>query len=108
MTDVDIEYRDWHAIHDHMSKSLRVYGHCHIRGGGSFVELELRQTQGINQRMLMLDLRIVPTGESPAEQDVEYQQPWDADGIDYDEVGFVVAGDFTAPTPPNLAIEDVY
>ena len=70
--EVDIEYEDWHAIHDHMSKTLRVYGKCLIRGGGFAAELEPREEQGINPQMLMLNFRLTPTGESPSEQTPEY------------------------------------
>jgi hypothetical protein len=69
--------------------------------------MELRQEQGINPRMLMLNLRITPTGESPSQQTLEYGQPWTDEGIQYDEVDFVVVGD-VAPPPPTLRIEDVY
>src|SRR3954468_4979869 len=36
-----IEYRDWHAIHDHMGKTLPVDGNCTVRGGGFALSVEL-------------------------------------------------------------------
>jgi hypothetical protein len=107
-TELDIQYDDWHAVHDHMSKSLRVYGSCTVRGGGFALGMEPRQEQGINPRMLMLNLRIAPTGESPSQQTLDYGQPWTDEGIQYDQVDIVVVGDVAAPSPPTLRIEDVY
>lgn len=90
-----------------MGKTLRVYGRCAVRGGGLALGIEPRREQGINSRMLMLNLRITATGESPSAQMLEYQQPWIDDGIHYEEVDLVVI-DISAPSPPTLRIEDVY
>ncbi len=106
-TDLDIRYDDWHAIHDHMSKTLRVYGNCTVEGGGFALSLEPREEQGANQLMLMMNLRATLTAESPSQQTPEYEQPWDDDGIQYNEVGFEVVG-ATAPPPPPLKVEDVF
>jgi hypothetical protein len=105
--ELDVRYDEWHAVHDHPRKTLSVYGSCTIRSGGVAVSLEERKEQGINPRMLMLDLRFTPTGESPSEQKLRYEQRWDDRGIQYDEVGFVVEGPVEAPGPPSLLIEDV-
>jgi hypothetical protein len=107
-TELDVQYDDWHAVHDHMGKTLRVYGNCMVRGGGFAVGLEAREKQGINPQMLILNLRITPTGESPSRQTPEYMQPWSDEGIQYDEVGFVVVGDIAVSPPPTVPIEDVY
>jgi hypothetical protein len=107
-TQLDIEYHDWHAYHDHMSKTLHVHGECTIPGGGVAASLEPRDKQGANQLMLMLDLRLTPTGESPSHQPVDHRQPWDDEGIQYKEVGFAVVGKVTAPAPPQLQIEDLH
>lgn len=107
-TELDVQHDDWHAIHDHMGKTLRVYGNCTVRGGGFAVGLEPREEQGINPRMLMLNLRVTPTGESPSRQTPEYKQPWSDVGVQYEEVGFVAVGDFVAALPATLRIEDVY
>ena len=105
--EIDLEYDEWHALHDHMGKRLRVYGNCTVRGGGVAVGLEPQQDQGSNQRMLTLNLRLTPTAESPGRQTPEYNQPW-GEGDQYEEVGFVVTGPVAAPPPPTLRIEDVY
>jgi hypothetical protein len=105
---LDIQYDDWHAVHDHMGKTLRVSGNCTVPGGGFALGMEPRQEQGINPRMLMLNLRITPTGESPSHQTLEYGQPWTDEGLHFDEVDVVVVGDVAAPSPPALRIEDVY
>jgi hypothetical protein len=105
---LDVKYHDWNAIHDHMGKTLRVYGRCTVRGGGFALGLEPRTEQGINPRMLLINLRITATGESPGEQETEYEQPWEDEGIQYNEVGFVVVGDMAAPAPSALQIEDVF
>ncbi|HYZ76435.1 MAG TPA: hypothetical protein VE596_03585 [Gaiellaceae bacterium] len=107
-TQIEIEYDDWHAYHDHMSKTLHVHGDCTIRGGGVAASLEPREEQGANQTMLMLNLRLTPTGESPSHQPVDHRQRWDDEGIPYKEVGFVVVGGVTAPAPPALPIEDLH
>jgi hypothetical protein len=108
MTELDLTYEDWHAIHDHMGKSLHIYGSCTVPGGGFAVGIESREKQGFNPRMLMLNFRITATGESPSDQTVDLKQPWIEEGIDYNEVGFVLVGGFSAPAPPTLPIEDVY
>jgi hypothetical protein len=106
--ELEVQYDDWHAVHDHMSKALRVYGNVTVRGGGFALGLEPNDEQGINPLMLMLNLLITPTGESPSRQTAEYEQSWNDDGLQYEEVGFVVEGDIVAPPPPTLRIEDVY
>ena len=105
--EIDVVYEEWHAVHDHMGKTLRVHGNCTVRGGGVAVGLEAREQQGINPRMLMLNLRLTPTGESPSHQSPEYNTPWQ-EGDQHEEVGFVVVGPVTAQPPPTLRIEDVY
>lgn len=106
--ELDVQYDDWHAVHDHMGKTLRVYGNATVGGGGFAVGLEWRDEQGINPRMLMLNLRITPTGESPSHQTVEYEQRWSDEGVQYSEVAVLVVGDIAAPAPPTLRVEDVY
>jgi hypothetical protein len=104
---VGLQYQDWTAIHDFMSKTLRVDGTVVVEGGGFAVSLEAREgNQGINPQMFTLDLVVTPTGESPSHQTVHYDQPWRDDGIDYNEVGFRVRGADTEPPPP-LKIEDL-
>ncbi len=105
--ELDVHYEDWHAIHDHMGETLRVYGTCIVPGAGFAIELGPPSERGFNPRMLMLELRLMPTGESPSRQSAEYQQPW-TNAVEYDEVGFVIVNDLVAPSPPTLQIEDVY
>ncbi|WP_155992238.1 hypothetical protein [Nocardioides sp. URHA0032] len=104
--DVSVTYRDLHAIHDHMSKTLRVDGTAVIRGGGIAVSV-LPSEVGFNPQMLMLTLRFTVTGESPSEQRLHHLQPWLDDGIQYTEVGFVGEG-VPAELPDQLRIEDVH
>jgi hypothetical protein len=105
---LDIQYADWHAVHDHMGKTLHVYGQCELPGGGFALTLEPCEKQGANPLMLMLGFRITPTAESPSHQPLEHRQNWDDDGLQYTEVGFVVIG-YPATAPPSaLPIEDVY
>jgi hypothetical protein len=106
--EIDIQYEDWHAVHDHMGKALRVYGQCTVRGGGFAVGLEPHDKQGVNPRMLILSVRITPTGESPSHQAPKYEQPWDDNGIQYNEVDFEVVGPVTAAAPTRLSVADVY
>ena len=106
--ELDVQYDDWHAVHDHMGKTLRVYGNCIVRGGGFAVGLEPREKQGFNPLMLMLNFRITPTGESPSHQTPEYAQPWNDDGLQYTEVGFETVGDLRVAPPPTLRVEDVH
>lgn len=106
--ELDVQYDDWHAVHDHMGKTLRVYGNCKVRGGGFAVALEPRKEQGINPRMLMVNIRFTPTGESPSQQTPTYEEPWSDETVQYEEVGFVVVGDFAASPPPTLPIKDVH
>lgn len=103
---VELQYEDWHAVHDNMGKSLRVDGVCIIPGGGFAVSLEPSEHQGANPQMLMLNLVVTPTAESPTRQTPHYDQGWEAEGIQYTEVGFRAQG-ATEP-PPTLTVEDVY
>jgi hypothetical protein len=108
-TEIEIAYEGWQAIHDHMGKNLRVYGECVVSGGGVALTLEPSTAQGINPRMLMLDFRLTPTGESPSRQTVEFKQPWSNEGVQYNEVGFILVGPIAAVEPPSpLPIDDVY
>lgn len=108
MSEIDVVFSDWHAVHDFMAKNLRVYGDCRVAGGGFALHLE-PHIGGINPQMLMLALHVTPTGESPSDQHIEWEQPWSSDGIQYTEVGFVVGdGSFTPPVPPTLKVEDVH
>jgi hypothetical protein len=106
MADLEVEYKDWHAIHDHMGKQLHVHGDCTIRGGGFVVTLEQRQEQS-DPSKLLLTLVFVPTGESPSHQRADYRDAWD-EGMSYKEVGFVVEGPVTASAPPTIPVEDVH
>ena len=72
-------FNDWHAVHDFMAKNLRVSGECKVVGGGFALSLE-PHIAGINPQMLMLALRATPTGESPSDQHVEWEQDWDRGG----------------------------
>ena len=103
---VDVEYEDWNATHDHMSKTLRVDGTCVVPGGGLALSLRPSEQQGANPMMLMFDLEVSATGESPSRQQLHYDQPWDDDGIQYKEVGFRVVGAQSEP-PEQLRIQDV-
>jgi hypothetical protein len=102
---VDISYEDLHAYHDKMSKTLRLTGTCHIKGGGFAVELVPAKPRGINDRMLHFEIRVTPTGESPSTQALEYSRPWDANGIQYLEVEFSIDVDAKPPSP--LKIEEL-
>jgi hypothetical protein len=101
----EINYDDWHAVHDHITKMLRVSGSV---PANSFVSI-LEPSDGppmINPQMLMLDLRIFPNEELSSGL-VGYEQTWDDEGIQYTEVGIRIAGH--PETPPHvLKIEDVY
>jgi hypothetical protein len=103
--DLAITYEDWHAVHDHMGKTLHISGVCVIEGGGFAVHLEEHTPQGFNPEVLVLDLVIVPTGETPSRVPVEWRQPWGEDGIQYKQVSFEPRGPGAAP-PPTLDIED--
>ncbi len=106
---VTIEYRNLEAVHDHMSKRLHVSGECTVRGGGFAVEiapLSDPQHGGINTRMLTLALNVIPTGESPSKQVLDYHQPW-SDDVPFTEVDFRVESPTTATQPPTLTITDV-
>jgi hypothetical protein len=104
---IDIEYKDWHAIHDFMSKTLHVSGVCNVRGGGFAVTLEEHVEPLINPMMRTLDLVVFATAETPSRVPVEWREPWDDDGTQYTEVGFSVRGMEAGP-PPTLQIEEVH
>lgn len=40
---IDLTYDERHAVHDHMGKTLRVYGNCTVCGGGIAVGPERRE-----------------------------------------------------------------
>jgi hypothetical protein len=104
---VRVEYMDdWHAVHDHTSKQLHISGTCVVTGGGFHTRVTPQARQGANQLMLLLDITFIPDGESPSRIPIEYQQPWEPDGINYTEVGFEVVGLVKAPPPQPLTIED--
>jgi hypothetical protein len=104
--ELDIRYEDFHAYHDHMSKTLHVTGVCQIEGGGFAAQLEPHQTPTANPLMVDLDLVVSPTGESPSAQPVDWRQAWDDDGYQYTGVDFFVRG-VRAEAPAALDIEDV-
>jgi hypothetical protein len=104
---LNLKYEDFTAIHDHMSKTLRVDGNVIVEHGGFAVRLQpFEGNPGINPRMLTLELVATPTGESPSHQTVHHDQPWE-DGTDYNQVSFRVKPPI-AEAPPTLDIEDVY
>jgi hypothetical protein len=76
---MDIEYEDWHAVHDYMSKTLHVSGVCNIRVGGFAATLEEHPEPLINPMMRTLDLVVFATGETPSPVPVEWREPWDDD-----------------------------
>lgn len=104
--DVSIQYEDWHAYHDFMSKRLRVVGTVIIEGGGFAAELKPHEgPSGINSESLVLDLVVFPTGESPSRQELKYEQPWEDGGIQYKQVEF--RSEDVEPPPP-VSVEDVH
>jgi hypothetical protein len=104
---IDITFDDMHAVHDHMGKTLRVYGTALIKGGGFAVTLRPWERSGINDRLLMLALKVTPTAESSSQQPLHYEAAWGDQSPQYLSVGFVAEG-FPAAPPPALDIEDVY
>lgn len=108
MSDLEVEmtYLDWHAIHDHMRKTLRVYGDIKIPGGGFAVGLE-RVRSGINPGVLELGVHVSPTGESPSEQSAEHAEDWD-DATPITQVHFRSSGPVSVNVPDTLDVEDVY
>jgi hypothetical protein len=103
--EIHVHYDTMHAVHDVAAKTLRVSGDATVRGGGFSLMLVPGEPRGINDEMLVLHLTITPTGESPQDQPLDYEQPWDDDGIQYTEVEIVVVGDVMAAAPPILPIE---
>jgi len=76
---------DWHAWHDRMPgkrATLHVVGRCVFPTGGYAVSLELAEPQGINPRIYLLDLIVVPpTGpvtQVVTEVPVHYREVTDA------------------------------
>lgn len=110
MTDqipIEVQYEDFHAYHDFMSKTLQVTGVCHIKGGGFEVMLQPAEKPTANLLMFDLDLVFIATAESESTQSVSWRQPWDDDGPQYTEADFFVP-DFDAPAPPPLTIEEIH
>lgn len=103
--EIHVHYDNMHAVHDVAGKTLRVSGDATVRGGGCSLQLTSGEPRGINQAMLALDLTITPTGESPEDQPLHYEQPWNDDGVQYTEVEVAVVGDIMAASPPTLPIE---
>jgi hypothetical protein len=104
--ELDVEYKDFHAYRDHMSKSLRVTGTCIVRGGGVAVNLQpFEGNSGINPKMLALELDFLVTAEDPSQQPVEWHGGWDEER--YEEVEFRVSENGPAPPAP-LKIKDVH
>jgi hypothetical protein len=101
-----VRYEDFHAQHDHMSKTLHVTGICHIDGGGFAAHLEPHHEPTANPLKVDLDLVLTPSGDSPSVQPLDWRQAWHDDGHPYAEVDFFVQG-ITAQAPPVLDIEDV-
>jgi hypothetical protein len=105
--ELNVEYKDFHAVRNHMAKNLHVTGTCIVRGGGVAVRLrDFEGNSGINPKMLVLELDFTLTAEDPSEQPVEWHGEWDDER--YEEVEFRVAPDrVTAPPPHPEKIEDV-
>jgi hypothetical protein len=101
---VHVDYRGMKAVRDNMGKTLRVDGTAVVEGGGFAVLLAEWDGIAINPDMLMVALVVTPTGESPSEQPLRYDAPWEKQ---YSSVGFVGEG-YPADTPPSLHIKDVY
>lgn len=102
----EITYEDWHAYRDHMGKKLRVTGTCKTHGG---VVVMLEDHEGephFNPQILVLDLVLEVTGESPSTVPVEWEADWDPDGPQYTEVEFVSRDPDLEPPPP-LKFEDI-
>lgn len=96
---------EWTAIHDHMPgepKTLRVAGQVCCQSGGWRADLTKSEPQGINQRVLLLDLAAIQDGEVQTDVqttvDVEYSEATDAE---YDEVTVHVKG-----TPEGEPVAD--
>jgi hypothetical protein len=101
----EVTYREWYAIHDHMTKTLRVGGECSVEGGGFALRLESR-ISGIGELVLELNLLAIPTGESPVCQMITWEQPW-ADSVPYTTIQ-IVAKDGDLSVPPTMSVEDIY
>ena len=87
---------EWNAIHDRMpgkEPTLRVTGTCCFSTAGWRCEIRRSEPQGINERMLMLDLIVTePTGgaaEVLTEEPVEYEETTSSE---YDQVSIHVRG----------------
>lgn len=103
---LSVAYHELHAVHDQMSKTLRVDGSVTVEGGGVAVSI-FPADIGFNPQMFMLTIQFTVTGESPSNQPLHYEQPWSEDGVQYTEVGFVAKGP-SAPVPDPLPIEVVH
>ena len=80
--ELDVSYpHEWSAVHDLFNKKLRVDGDLKIERGGFAVSIRPTVPQGFNPEILLMDIQFNPTGESAPEQTVEYEQPWDDDGV---------------------------
>ena len=101
--ELHVEYKDFHAYRDHMSKTVRVTGTAVVRGAGVAVTLMPHEgPSGINPKMLALDLHFTLTAEDPSEQPVKWSGDWDDER--YDEVEFRVSG-AKVEAPPPLKFE---
>jgi hypothetical protein len=91
-----------------MGKTLRVTGVAEVQGGGFSAHLTPGAPHGINPQMLVLELAFTVTAESPERQLLEFVQPWNDDGIQYTEVEFVIVGDYQAPIPAPIPVDEVH
>lgn len=80
---------DWTAIHDFMPPRpprLRVTGKCTFPTAGFKVVLKVKQPQGINPRILMLEKEVIPPAGPAADVvttiDVRFEEKTDANYTD--------------------------
>jgi len=87
---------EWTATHDRMpgrTPTLRVDGCCCFNEDGWQAELRDHEPQGINPRIMMIDLVVTPPDGSVPEVLTEVPVQWEQEtGSEYDQVHVVVVG----------------
>lgn len=108
----DVEYRDFHAYREHMSKQFRVYGTVFVTHAGLRASLERAEPQGINPDDLLLKLILQPDFEARSEQPVALSEGWEGgEPPTYDTVSFRVQipeGLGELQPPGAISVTDVY
>ena len=108
----DVEFSDFTAYREHMSKTVLVQGTVTVTHAGFRVSMERAEPQGINPDDLVLMLVFQPDFEARPEQELVFSESWgDGQPPAYATASFRIEGPDVVgevEPPQHITVTDVY